>query len=37
LKLLHLTKRVHDLLQITRLYTVFDVQTDETAAVQSFR
>jgi anti-sigma B factor antagonist len=37
LKLLHLTKRVHDLLQITRLYTVFDVQTDENAAVQSFR
>ena len=24
LKLLHLTKKVHDLLQITKLYTVFD-------------
>lgn len=36
LKLLHLTKRVHDLLQITRLYTVFDVQTDENDAVRSF-
>jgi len=27
LKLLNLTKKVHDLLQITKLYTVFDVQT----------
>jgi len=37
LKLLHLTKKVHDLLQITRLYTVFDVHSDEQAAVRSFR
>lgn len=37
LKLLHLTKRVHDILQITRLFTVFDVQSDETAAVRSFK
>jgi len=29
LKLLNLTKKVHDLLQITKLYTVFDVQDDE--------
>ena len=36
LKLLHLTKKVHDLLQITKLYTVFDIKDDETAAVQSF-
>ncbi len=36
LKLLHLTKKVHDLLQITKLYTVFDVQDDEAAAVKSF-
>jgi anti-sigma B factor antagonist len=36
LKLLNLTKRVHDLLQITRLYTVFDVQSDEDQAVRSF-
>jgi len=36
LKLLHLTKRVHDLLQITRLFTVFDVQSDERAAIASF-
>lgn len=36
LKLLHLTKKVHDLLQITKLYTVFDVHSDEQAAVRSF-
>ena len=36
LKLLHLTKKVHDLLQITKLYTVFDVKDDETAAVRAF-
>ena len=33
LKLLHLTKKVHDLLQITKLYTVFDVKDDEAAAI----
>ena len=37
LKLLHLTKKVHDLLQITRLFTVFDVHSDENVAVRSFR
>ena len=37
LKLLHLTKKVHDLLQITKLYTVFDVKDDETAAVKGFK
>ncbi|HMD39794.1 MAG TPA: STAS domain-containing protein [Candidatus Acidoferrum sp.] len=36
LKLLNLTHKVHDLLQITRLYTAFDVMDDETAAVNSF-
>jgi anti-sigma B factor antagonist len=36
LKLLNLTKKVHDLLQITKLYTVFDIKDDETTAVQSF-
>lgn len=36
LKLLNLTKKVHDLLQITKLYTVFDVKDDEAAAVGSF-
>jgi len=37
LKLLKLTKKVHDLLQITKLYTVFDVKDDETAAVKAFK
>ena len=37
LKLLNLTKKVHDLLQITKLYTVFDVKDDETSAVKAFR
>jgi anti-sigma B factor antagonist len=37
LKLLNLTKKVHDLLQITKLYTVFDVKEDEATAVKSFR
>ena len=37
LKLLKLTKKVHDLLQITKLYTVFDIKDDETAAVGSFK
>ncbi len=37
LKLLNLTKKVHDLLQITKLYTVFDVSDDEPAAITSFR
>src|SRR5581483_1612186 len=36
LKLLNLTKKVHDLLQITKLYTVFDVKDDEASAVKSF-
>lgn len=37
LKLLNLTKKVHDLLQITKLYTVFDVKDDETTAIKSFK
>jgi anti-sigma B factor antagonist len=36
LKLLNLTKKVHDLLQITKLYTVFDVKDDEANAIASF-
>lgn len=36
LKLLGLTKRVKDLLQITKLYTVFDVKEDEAAGVKAF-
>ena len=35
-KLLNLTKRVQDLLQITKLYTVFEVHDDEAKAVRSF-
>lgn len=37
LKLLNLTKKVHDLLQITKLYTVFDVHNDERSALGSFK
>jgi anti-sigma B factor antagonist len=37
LKLLQLTRRVHDLLQITKLYTVFDISDDEAVAIQSFQ
>ncbi len=37
LKLLHLTNKVHDLLQITKLYTVFDIADNEAHAVSSFQ
>lgn len=37
LKLLNLTKKVHDLLQITKLYTVFDVHNDEHSVLGSFK
>ena len=37
MKLVNLTKRVHDLMQITKLYTVFDVHDDEKKAIASFR
>ncbi|MGH9396907.1 MAG: STAS domain-containing protein [Terriglobia bacterium] len=36
LKLLSLTKKVQDLLQITKLLTVFDVYDDEATAIASF-
>ncbi len=36
LKLLNLTKKVHDLLQITKLYTVFDIKDDEATAIAAF-
>ena len=36
LKLLNLTKKIHDLLQITKLYTVFDVRDDEAEALAAF-
>ena len=35
-KLLNVQKKVDDLLQITKLYTVFDSYTDESKAVASF-
>ena len=36
LKLLNLTKKVQDVLYVTKLYTVFDVKDDEFTAVKSF-
>jgi anti-sigma B factor antagonist len=36
MKLLHAQKRVQDVLQITKLYTVFEAFADEDAAVASF-
>jgi anti-sigma B factor antagonist len=37
LRLLKLTKKVHDVLQMTRLYPFFDVYDDETLALESFK
>ncbi len=37
LKLLNLTKRVKDVLQLTKLYTVFDIYDDEATAIASFK
>ena len=37
LKLLKLTQKVHDLLQLTKLYTVFDIYDDEATAIASYR
>ena len=36
-KLLSLTKKVHDLLQLTKLYVVFDIKDDEASAIASFK
>jgi anti-sigma B factor antagonist len=36
LKLLNLTDKVTDLMQMTKLYTVFDIMDDEAVAVTSF-
>jgi len=36
LKLTNLNKRIHDLLEMTRLSAVFDIQKDETSAIKSF-
>jgi anti-sigma B factor antagonist len=37
LKLLNLTKRIHDLLQITKLYTIFEVFDSEATGLASFQ
>lgn len=36
LKLLNLSQKVHDVLHVTKLYTVFDIREDEFTAVKSF-
>src|ERR1700727_2944548 len=36
LKLLNLTQKVHDVLHVTKLYTVFDIKDDEFTAVKYF-
>jgi anti-sigma B factor antagonist len=36
LKLFNLTNKVQGVLQITKLYTIFDILNDETAGVKSF-
>jgi anti-sigma B factor antagonist len=36
LKLLHLTKRLHDMLSVTKLLTVFETFDDERRAIDSF-
>ena len=36
LKLMNLQKNVRNLLQVTRLYTIFDVHDDQASALQSF-
>jgi len=36
LKLLNLTNKVEDVMQITKLYTVFDVMDDEAVGIKSF-
>ncbi len=37
IKLLHLTQRLHELMTITKLLTIFDVYDDESEAVDSFK
>ena len=36
LKLLKLTNKVHDVLQITKLHTIIDIMDNEAAAIESF-
>jgi|SRR5271165_5538444 len=37
LKLVHVNKRVQDLLQLTRLYTLFEIYSEERVALGAFR
>jgi len=37
LKLMNLNKHVHNLLQITKLYTIFEVPEDEESAIRSYQ
>jgi anti-sigma B factor antagonist len=37
LKLLNLTKKIKDLLMITKLLTVFEIYEDEQSALESFQ
>lgn len=37
LKLLNLQKRVHELMQLTKLYSVFDIYEDEASAIRGFQ
>jgi anti-sigma B factor antagonist len=36
LKLSSLTSKVHDVLQVTKLYTIFDIKENEYTAIKSF-
>lgn len=36
LKLFNLRKNVHDLMQITKLYTIFEIMDDEKVTIRSF-
>jgi anti-sigma B factor antagonist len=37
MKLVHVTRKVQDLLQLTRLNTLFDIYSDEQVALEAFR
>ena len=37
LKLMNMNKNVRNLLQVTRLYTIFDVHDDQASALQAFQ
>ncbi len=37
LKLVNVQKRVHELMQVTKLYTVFEIFPDEPSAIRSFQ